>query len=222
VLTVDGGEFPRDGSDAFGSGIVETGKGHGFHAILGTNPATRAQGVEHERLFVYEPGRVLTVVDRLRTADDAKHRYVRFLQFAPEVRVRKGPGRDARGAAERIALALRAPGFRGAVTTNGVGGERIELARGERDPLRGLAAPSFRKWEPRTTARLRSEGRDRDLITTITLSGPPLETKIPRWDAEAIRLDLLDARRKRVYRRLEITEGPDGDYEIGIVRRADR
>lgn len=221
VLTVDGEEFPRDGTDTFGSGITQTGKGHGFHAILGTNPAVRAQGVEHERLFVYEPGRVLVIVDRLRATDGNKHRYARFLQFAPGVEVRPGTGRNVRRGSGRLALSLRAPGFRGAVTTNGRGRERIELAEGERDPLRGLTSPSFRKWVPRTTARLRSKGADLDLITTISLDGPPLKTALPSWDEEGIRLDIFDARSDRVHRRLEVNEGPD-DFEIGIVRRADR
>ena len=210
VLTVDGEEFPRDGTGTFGSGIVQTGKGHGFAAILGTNPAVAAQGVDHQRLFVYEPGRVLTIVDRLEA--DEPHRYARFLQFAPEVRVREG------GRGEE--LSLRAPGFSGAVTTNGLGGERIELAKGERDPLRGLTSPSFRKWVPRTTARLRSKGTTLDQITTITLSGPTLHGELRSWDEEGIRLDLLAG--GEAYRRLEIVEGPDDDFEIGLVRRADR
>ncbi|HKJ36847.1 MAG TPA: heparinase II/III family protein, partial [Solirubrobacterales bacterium] len=212
VLTVDGEPFPRDGTGAFGSGIEQTGKGHGFAAILGTNPATEELGVDHQRLFVYEPGRVLVIVDRLRSG--AKHRYARFLQFAPGVDVRRARGGDE-------LLALSAPGFRGAVTTNDAGGERVELARGERDPLRGLTSPSFRRWVPRTTARLRSKGADLDLITTITLSGRPLEARLPKWEGERgpIRLDLTDD--GKAYKRLEITEEEDA-FEIGLVRRADR
>lgn len=209
VLTVDGEEFPRDGTDTFGSGITETGKGHGFAAILGNNPAVAAQGVEHERLFVYEPGRVLTIIDRVRS--EQVHRYARFLQFAPGVRVREGR--------EGEALELRAPGFEGAVTSNDLGGERIQLARGERDPLRGLTSPSFRKWVPRTTARLRSEGADLDMVTTITLSGPILRSELRGWNEQGIRIDLLQG--GDAYKRLEVTEGPD-DFEIGLVRRADR
>ncbi len=210
VLTVDGEEFPRDGSGTYGSGIIQTGKGHGYSAILGANPAVEKQGVNHRRLFVYKPGRALVIVDRVRSTDGKPHRYARLLQFAPEVRVSE----------ERAGLALEAPGLDGAVRTNRRGNERIELARGERDPLRGLTSPSFRRWVPRTTARLRSKGRDLDLITTITVDGPPLSAKVPRWDSDAIRLDLFlpDG---SVEQRLELTE-VDGDFEIGIVRRADR
>ena len=87
VLTVDGQEFPRDGSGTYGSGIEQTGKGHGYYAILGDNPGVAGQGVEHQRLFVYEPGQVLVIVDRVRATDGQPHRYVRFLQFAPGVDV---------------------------------------------------------------------------------------------------------------------------------------
>jgi hypothetical protein len=208
VLTVDGEEFPRDGSGTYGSGITQTGKGHGFYAILGRNPAVEDQGVEHQRLFVYEPGRVLVIIDRLRAEE--QHRYARFLQFAPGVEVR------VRGAG----LLLSGGGLRGAVRTNGAGRERIELARGERDPLRGQTSPDFRRWVPRTTARLRSKGSDLDLITAITLDGTPLEAVLRSWDEDGIRLDIL--RKGRAYRRLQLSEGSEGDFEIGIVRRADR
>ncbi len=207
VLTVDGEEFPRDGSGTYGSGITQTGKGHGFFAVLGQNPAVEDQGVEHQRLFVYRPGKVLVIVDRLRAEEP--HRYARFLQFAPGVQVRE------RGAG----LLLGGRGLRGAVRTNGAGGERIELARGERDPLRGLTSPSFRRWVPRTTARLRSKGSDLDLITVITMDGSPLEAALRSWDEDGIRLDIL--RRGGAYRRLLISEGSGGDFEIGLVRRAD-
>ncbi|TFG71157.1 MAG: hypothetical protein E4H22_04955, partial [Solirubrobacterales bacterium] len=207
VLTVDGEEFPRDGSGTYGSGIRQTGKGHGYYAILGTNPALADQGVEHQRLFVYQPGRVLVIVDRLR-AEEA-HRYARFLQFAPGVEVEKGGG----------GLLLGGDGLAGTVLTNRQGGERIELARGERDPLRGLTSPSFRRWLPRTTARLRSKGTDLDLITTITLDGSPLRSELRSWDKQGIRLDLLDGNKADA--RLLIEEGDDGDFEIGLVRRSD-
>ncbi len=204
VLTVDGEEFPRDGSGAYGSGIEQTGKGHGIYAVLGTNPAVTEQGVDHQRLFVYEPHRYLVIVDRLEADDE--HRYARFLQFAPGVDVKPAKGGG---------LELSAPGFEGAVTTNGAGGERIELAKGEMDPLRGLTSPSFRRWVPRTTARLRSKGADLDQITTLTLAGKPIETKLVSWDERGIRLDL--SRGDEDYRRLFIHEQGE-DFTVDLVR----
>lgn len=179
VLTVDGEEFPRDGTGTYGSGIVQSGEGAGYSAILGTNPAVNEQNVEHERLFVYRPGRVLVIVDRLRSEET--HRYVRFLQFAPGLDVRR------RGAAE---LGLGAPGFAGTVRTSVLPKQRIELARGERDPLRGLTSPSFRRWRPRTTARFRDKAADANLVTTISLGGPPLEAELESWRDGEIRLGL--------------------------------
>ena len=208
VLTVDGEEFPRDGSGTYGSGIEQTGKGKGIYAVLGRNPAVADQGVDHERLFLYEPGKWLLIADRLRAAEE--HRYARFLQFAPGVKVKAERGGG---------LELSAPGFEGAVTTNAAGDERIELATGERDPLRGLTSPSFRRWVPRTTARLRSKAADLDALTTITLAGAPLEADLVGWDDAGIRVDLL--RGGEAFRRLFVSE-VDGDFEIDYVKRADR
>ena len=170
VLTVDGEEFLRDGADTYGSGIGEAGRGGGFYAIEGTNPGVERQGVSHRRLFLYEPHRALVIVDRVEA--DAAHRYVRFLQFAPGVDVRKrGDG-----------LILSAPGLDGAVTTNGAGGERIELAKGDYQGLRGLTSPSFRKWVPRWTARFRSKGTSLTFVTTITLAGPTIRSKVDGFE----------------------------------------
>lgn len=182
VMSVDGEEFPRDGSGTYGSGITQTGKGNGYYVVEGTNPGVEQLGVSHRRLFLYDPGRLLVVVDRTEAAD--QHRYARFLQFAPGVDVRR----------DRAGLALSAPGFRGAVRTNGAGGERIELARGERDPLRGLTSPSFRRWVPRWTARLRSKGSDLTAVTAITLAGRPVSADVIEWSEDLIRVDLRPER----------------------------
>lgn len=202
VMSVDGEEFPRDGSDTYGSGIVQTGKGNGYYVVEGTNPGVAQLGVEHSRLFLYDPGRLLVVVDRAEA--DEEHRYARFLQFAPGVDVRPEPG----------GLALSAPGFRGALRTNRAGGERIELSRGERDPLRGLTSPSFRRWQPRWTARLRSKAADMTAVAAITLAGSPISAQVVAWNDELIRIDLRPERGKP--RGLRITTAGDS-YQVERV-----
>jgi hypothetical protein len=205
---VDGEEFPRDGSGTYGSGIESSGKGHGIYAILGTNPATQAQGVEHQRLFVYYPHHYLVIVDRLEA--DSEHRYARFLQFAPGVQVRKNEAGTG--------LVLAAPGFKGAVRTNGAGRERIELAKGERDPLRGLTSPSFRKWVPRTTARLRSKGSNLSQVTTMTLAGRPIDGNLLSWKPEEGGIEIELTRGGKPYRVLTVTQ--DGEQlRLAVTRK---
>ncbi len=212
VLTVDGEEFPRDGSGTYGSGLEATGKGHGTFAVLGTNPATLAQGVEHHRLFVYEPHHYLIVADHLQA--DAKHRYARFLQFAPGIDVRKDEGGKG--------LALSASGFRGYVRTSGAGKERVELAKGEHDPLRGLTSPSFRKWVPRWTARLRTKAADQSPITTMTLQGSPIETTLRSWKPNGQQGIELDLRRDgKPYERLRIRQD-GGSLSVDVDRGSGR
>jgi len=208
VLVVDGEEFPRDGSGTYGSGIEQTGKGHGIYAILGTNPATEAQGVEHQRLFVYQPHHYLVIVDRLEA--DEEHRYARFLQFAPGVKVSKNEAGDG--------LELSAPGFKGAVRTNGAGRERIELAKGEMDPLRGLTSPSFRKWVPRTTARLRSKGSNLSQVTTMTLAGRPIDGNLLAWKPDDDGIEIELTRAGKPYRVLTVTSD-DERLHVAVTRK---
>lgn len=211
VLTVDGEPFPRKGEDTYGSGIIQTGKGNGYAAILGTNPATEPLGVEHQRLFLYEPGRVLVIVDRLVSEDE--HRYARFLQFAPGVEVEP----------ERGGLALSARGFEGALRTDGLGGEEIQLSRNERDPLLGLTSPSFRRWVPRWTARVRTEGRSVDHVMALTVDGSPVDADLVAWDDDLIRIDLTSGEPgKRESQGLRITEEQDDFVIRKVPAEADR
>jgi hypothetical protein len=159
TLSVDDSTFPvTDGTKAYGSGILATGSGAGWHAILAENPLLADQGVTHERLFVYRPGVALLIADRARS--NAPHTFDRYLQFAPEVDV--GPRRAGR-------IDLAAPGLPGALYDAPMR-PRAELqkARGEQHPPAGFRSTDYRRWQPRTTLRLRT--RDSNLTRALSLA----------------------------------------------------
>lgn len=160
VLVVDGRGFPiADGGEAYGSGLVATGRDQGWYAIEGANPLVRDRGVRHRRLFLYRSGEALVVVDRLRATEP--HGYRRYFQLGPDLDVAE------RGAA---ALALRAPGLRGALFESRASGPAArELVRGSRDPLLGLTSPDFRIFEPRWTVALDSRAASADYAASFAL-----------------------------------------------------
>lgn len=161
TLTVDNGQWPRDGEGAYGSGILAAGRGgSNWHAVLVHNPLTEAQGVAHERLFLYHPRVGLLIHDRLGA--DERHKYRRYLQFGEEIQVtRTGPS----------TLQLAGPGFAGCVQDEAVGGvgSKLGLFRGRDDPLRGYYFPKQGDPVPRWTARYQSKGATVEHLLAIGL-----------------------------------------------------
>ncbi len=141
TLTVDGGGWPRDDENAYGSGIVATGEGDGWFAIDARNPLLAAHGVEHSRLYLYRPGYALVVADTLEAS--APHIYTRRFHFGPEVKVRSASG----------GLSLRAGDLDGAMTFNSVvATPELSLVKGQEIPLQGFTFPAFRESVPRFVA----------------------------------------------------------------------
>lgn len=156
VVTVDGQDFPRDREHAYGSGILASGQGAGWYALLATNPTVAAQGVNHERLLLYRPGSALIVADRLRSPTE--HSYRSYLQFGPEfglqetdegVRLFDGPDQV------EVFNESTAPLVR-------------EVARGQDDPLLGYVWEDFRDREPRWVETTIAHGADVDNVTTLS------------------------------------------------------
>lgn len=149
TLMVDGREFPLSARFAYGSGLRARGRGDGWIALEATNPLVRrAHDVEHDRLFLLDPGAALIVVDRVRAS--AAHTYQRLFHLGPDL----GIGERGGG------LALRAgAGFRGSLHSESTRGrERRAEIRGQDRPLQGFTFPRFRVREPRWTIRFRSRG----------------------------------------------------------------
>jgi hypothetical protein len=170
VLTVDGRDFPiGDPRMAYGSGLVAAGGGDGWYAIEGRNPLLAAAGVRHRRLFLYRPGVALFVVDTLRS--DHRHTYDRYLQLAPELRLRRRPG----------GFATVASGFSGAIYDSRTATPAEQrLVRGSHRPLAGLTSPSYRTWRPRSTLRLRARERDATHAISIDVGSSRLRIAAAR------------------------------------------
>jgi hypothetical protein len=153
VLTVDGVDFSSTRAK-YGSGIIATGRGSGWFAILGRNPRLRRQRVSHRRLFLYRPGRRLVLLDLVRAR--RRHTYRRHLQVAPGITTRRLGG-DVR---------LRAPGLSALIRSSGRA--KPEIAEGERRPLRGWLFPDTDRERPRPTVTYRDRGRSTDFVTALS------------------------------------------------------
>ena len=159
VLTADGRSFPREPEEAYGSGILAAGETDGWYAILARNPSLREQGVGHTRLFLYRPGEILTVVDRLRAT--RPHHYQRYFQLGPDVGIQR------EGSTLRLASDGFDAGLQDARTSRGLA--KRTAVSGRKRPLRGWTFPSFRKWVPRWTVEYESKGEDLDHVATFDL-----------------------------------------------------
>jgi hypothetical protein len=181
VLTVDGHSFPIDDrSNAYGSGIVASGKGDGWFGIEGMNPLVRTRGVDHHRLFLYRPGIALVIVDRVRAR--ARHRYSRYFQLGAGIAARdRGPS----------TVALRASGLHGELyDAPAPRAARRHEIRGRRHPLGGVVSPSFRVFRPRWTLRLDSRARSATYVTTLALDSRGLRAHLVGEHGSVTRLAL--------------------------------
>ncbi len=181
VMTIDGKSFPLAGGKRYGSGLRAVGQGDGWYAMEGVNPLATLQGVAHTRLLLYKPGFALVVVDFARAGH--RHRYTRYFQLGPHLRVvRHGQ-----------TLAIRnAQGFVARLTSTGTAPATLELIKGRRHPLGGLVFDRYRRAIPRTTAAYTSRGRNVDQVATFALdaSAPVRAALRPRASPFRAALDL--------------------------------
>jgi hypothetical protein len=162
VVAADGLDFALDSANAYGSGIVATGRGDGWFAIEGTNPLLLKQGIAHDRLFLFKPGQTLVIVDRIRA--DKQHTYHRFYQLGAPIQIQgRGPGE----------LGLSAPTLKGALHDRAAaaGDATRVLVKGRSAPLQGFMFPGFRVAVPRWSVEYLSKAADANYITTFTLNG---------------------------------------------------
>jgi hypothetical protein len=157
TLTVDGQPFARK---PYGSALLATGFGKGWYAIEGSNPRLRAQGVRHNRLFLYRPGVALIVVDRVRSK--RRHKYRRYLQFGPQISARLKRGK----------VSLRSTGLRGWVYDRAPGKSKRRAVRGRRDPLLGFTFPSDSVAVPRWTVVHTGRAKKATYVQTISFGRP--------------------------------------------------
>jgi hypothetical protein len=166
VLTVDGQDFPRDDTAAYGSGLSATGQGQGWFAIEATNPLLTRQGVGHRRLLLYNRGVGVIVADAVRSG--GSHVYRRYFQLGSTIRAL--PQSDG--------VELRDSDFRGYLySTTSAPSERVGLVRGQSDPLAGFVFPGFRQREARWTVELATEGANLDNVTTLAIREPFLRAE---------------------------------------------
>lgn len=184
VLAVDGQTFPIGApANAYGSGLVASGEGDGWWAIVGRNPLVAAQDVNHRRLFLYRPGTALVVVDRIRAPE--AHTYSRFFQLGPDLELASDRGPRA--------VALRADGFSGELYDAPATAptQRSEV-RGSEDPLQGWTSPDFREFLPRWTVQLDSQGSDVTHVATLGLEDSAPRAIEASWNGRRAQVRLSD------------------------------
>lgn len=159
VLTVDGLEFPRSDSDAYGSGLLATGEGDGWFGMLGRNPLLDRLGVDHRRLLLYRPTFGLIVADRIRS--ERSHSYRRYLHFGPQLDLQYLPDK----------LRLTGNGAEISVFSQStVPEQERRVEKGRDDPFQGFVFPGFQDQEQRWSSWFTTEGSNVDSVISIALN----------------------------------------------------
>jgi hypothetical protein len=160
TLTVDGEDFSRVGTDAYGSGILAAGRGGGWYALEATNPLLASQEVAHTRLYLYRPRAALIVADRVRSGE--QHEYRRYLHL--------GHGLGLRESGDRLELHRDGRIVTTVFSSSTDPLERRRTVRGQEQPPQGFVFPSFRDRDSRWTAWFDSTGSDVDHVLTVAMN----------------------------------------------------
>lgn len=163
VLSVDWKDFDWRHAEPYGSGLDTIGEAEGWYVIGLTNPLLEKQGVEHRRVFFYQPGKALLIFDRARS--DREHQYLRHFHFGPDLELESEGGNKIVIAGEGVAMTL----------TELTKRTELSLNRGmEEPPHVGWTYPGDRERTEVWSALLRTDGDDVNFITVISLDGGPV------------------------------------------------
>jgi hypothetical protein len=165
----------------YGTALTAQGERDGWYAIEGRHLGLARAGIDYDRLFIYRPGELLVIRDRIEAASPLL--FSRWLQIAP----RLDPKRKGRAFVLRDGRKAKATIW----DRKGAGIRPPLLHRGERRPLRGwyVSRSAGRSLRPRWALELPARAARGTYLTTITL-GP--EPTIARPVGDAIRLCLPD------------------------------
>lgn len=163
VLIVDDESFPWRGQTPYGSGLLASGEGAGWYAVLGRNPLLK--GVDHRRLLLYRPGELVLVVDKVDA--EQEHTIDRRLHFGPDlVASESDRAIVARGEDERV-IATLIEGSEAPV--------EISSARGIEEPrMDGWTFPRDLTKVPSDVVTLRSR-----LATGLLIHGIATGSSVP-------------------------------------------
>jgi hypothetical protein len=107
------------------------GEAEGWFAVRGENLHT-LPGVHHERTWLYQPGKVLLIVDQF-VGDRKPHALKRYFHFAPDFEVAPAPS----------GVKLRAPGVQGELFEATDSLVEVSVVKGARKaPFQGIISPS--------------------------------------------------------------------------------
>jgi Heparinase II/III-like protein/Heparinase II/III N-terminus len=158
VLTVDEQDFGWRQSEPYKSGLLAAGEANGWYAVLATNPLLGLQGVEHRRLLLYRPGKLLVVIDDVRAEEP--HDYARRFHLGPALEARLD---------EEGRVAVEGEGVKAALADLD-GDTEVTLTSGQDEPTRlGWTYPGDRKRLPVWTATMRSRAANATMTAVLGL-----------------------------------------------------
>ena len=196
TVVIDGQDFSRDATDAYGSGLSAGAQGDGWYVIEASNPLVAAQGVSHTRLYLYKPGNALLVADQIRS--EQQHDYRRHLQLGQGLKLNPLP--------DRLELSKGSDPVATVFTESTDPNEDRRYVKGEEDPQQGLIFPDFRDRDKRWTAFFDGSASDLDALSTVSLK----PNKLPRGSLETA----LDANPVRI----GVSEEGEPAYTLVLTR----
>jgi len=149
-VEVDGTSYTRDGSDAFGSGLLSVDTDGDYLVFVGQH---ECHGIRQLRTLRFLPGIELQVIDEL--CSDRERSYRQWFNFSPEF--------------EYIGERFISKKSKISVSVDHAGGD-IAHFHGERSPMNGWRGDGIMKIVPACTFSIHAQGQNLTLKTIFKLS----------------------------------------------------
>jgi hypothetical protein len=175
TVEIDGRDYSRRRSEAFGSALRSWGEGDGLSFVSAA--VERAGGISQERTLVWKPGRWLVVLDELQS--EGPHDYTQWFHFHPTLDL------GLTGQLATIELdESRALYVRPLAPASSL---RAETVRGDEEPrMQGWTSLRHRTMEP--SYALGYSARGTNVVFAALLYVGPSPPEQPR-KAEQVRVD---------------------------------
>ncbi len=164
VLTADDRDFSLRGRP-YGSGIIGADSKDDWYALAGHNPLLSPLGIDHQRVWLYRPGKWLLVLDRVDSK--SQHEYRRYFHFDHSLKLKLSDEGLTSTVVKKMPLVVFD------ISPN----SKIEpsLIHNQKQPIQGVMFTRGKRPHPNYVLELKSTGEDALLGTAFRVGEAKLD-----------------------------------------------
>jgi hypothetical protein len=220
TVEIDGNNFSVEREDAYGSAIKSVIDGQGGCQITASVHHMKI-GVRHTRHCIYEPGKWLLIIDRLKSADE--HNFTQWFHFSPHLVLKSND--------KAFTTKLTASGRVLSVQFDTSLPSQIQLISGQDKPfIQGWISQSYAEITPSPTIGLTQRGADLTFAAFFCIDGKGSQVSIKKNGIVSLEIRQAERREKfeiaagmtklsiKKPEALSLIQKPDSDNDANVSK----